>query len=63
MTPTRNVTVNSSLISARTLQKEISLESRTEGLQVTNHFKPRDQGNLASDDFGGFYNGVGRNTI
>jgi len=28
---------------------------------VTNHFNPRDyQGNLASDDFGGFYNGVGR---
>jgi TonB dependent receptor/Carboxypeptidase regulatory-like domain/TonB-dependent Receptor Plug Domain len=28
---------------------------------VTNHFNPRDyQGNLASDDFGAFYNGVGR---
>ena len=28
---------------------------------VTNHFNPRDyQGNLASDDFGGFYNAVGR---
>jgi len=28
---------------------------------VTNHFNPRDyQGNLASDDFGGFYNGVAR---
>ena len=28
---------------------------------VTNHFNPRDfQNNLASDDFGGFYNGVGR---
>ena len=28
---------------------------------VTNHFNPRDyQGNLASDDFGGFFNGVGR---
>jgi hypothetical protein len=28
---------------------------------VTNHFNPRDyQGNLASNDFGGFYNGVGR---
>ena len=28
---------------------------------VTNHFNPRDfQGNLASDEFGGFYNGVGR---
>jgi hypothetical protein len=28
---------------------------------VTNHFNPRDyQGNVASDDFGGFYNGVGR---
>ena len=28
---------------------------------VTNRFNPRDyQGNLASDDFGGFYNGVGR---
>jgi outer membrane receptor for ferrienterochelin and colicin len=28
---------------------------------VTNHFNPRDyQGNLSSDDFGGFYNGVGR---
>jgi hypothetical protein len=28
---------------------------------VTNHFNPRDyQGNLASDAFGGFYNGVGR---
>jgi len=34
------------------------------GLKVfnlTNHFNPRDfQNNLASDDFGGFYNGVGR---
>ena len=34
------------------------------GLKVfnlTNHFNPRDfQGNLASDEFGGFYNGVGR---
>ena len=34
------------------------------GLKVfnlTNRFNPRDyQGNLASDDFGGFYNGVGR---
>ena len=30
-------------------------------LNVTNHFNPRDfQGNLASDDFGRFYNGVGR---
>ncbi|MBV8857551.1 MAG: TonB-dependent receptor [Acidobacteria bacterium] len=28
---------------------------------VTNHFNPRDyQGNLASAEFGGFYNGVGR---
>jgi outer membrane receptor for ferrienterochelin and colicin len=28
---------------------------------VTNHFNPRDyQGNLASNEFGGFYNGVGR---
>jgi hypothetical protein len=28
---------------------------------VTNHFNPRDyQGNLASADFGGFSNGVGR---
>jgi len=28
---------------------------------VTNHFNPRDyQGNVASDGFGGFYNGVGR---
>ena len=28
---------------------------------LTNHFNPRDfQNNLASDDFGGFYNGVGR---
>ena len=28
---------------------------------VTNHFNPRDyQGNLASGEFGGFYNGVGR---
>jgi hypothetical protein len=28
---------------------------------LTNHFNPRDfQGNLASDEFGGFYNGVGR---
>ena len=28
---------------------------------VTNHFNPRDyQGNLASEEFGGFYNGVGR---
>lgn len=28
---------------------------------VTNHFNPRDyQGNLASDDFGGFYNSVSR---
>jgi hypothetical protein len=28
---------------------------------VTNHFNPRDfQGNLASDEFGQFYNGVGR---
>jgi Carboxypeptidase regulatory-like domain/TonB-dependent Receptor Plug Domain len=28
---------------------------------LTNHFNPREfQGNLASDDFGGFYNGVGR---
>jgi hypothetical protein len=28
---------------------------------VTNHFNPRDyQRNLASDDFGGFDNGVGR---
>lgn len=28
---------------------------------VTNHFNPRDyQGNLSSDNFGGFYNGVGR---
>ena len=28
---------------------------------VTNHFNPRDyQGNVASDDFGGFYNAVGR---
>jgi hypothetical protein len=28
---------------------------------VTNHFNPRDfQNNLASDDFGAFYNGVGR---
>ncbi|HJX92137.1 MAG TPA: TonB-dependent receptor [Pyrinomonadaceae bacterium] len=28
---------------------------------LTNHFNPRDfQGNLASDNFGGFYNGVGR---
>jgi hypothetical protein len=28
---------------------------------VTNHFNPRDyQGNLASDEFGGLYNGVGR---
>jgi hypothetical protein len=28
---------------------------------LTNHFNPRDfQGNLASDQFGGFYNGVGR---
>jgi hypothetical protein len=28
---------------------------------VTNHFNPRDfQGNLASDNFGGFYNAVGR---
>jgi len=28
---------------------------------LTNHFNPRDfQGNLASDAFGGFYNGVGR---
>jgi hypothetical protein len=28
---------------------------------MTNHFNPRDfQGNLASDEFGGFYNGVGR---
>ena len=28
---------------------------------VTNHFNPRDyQGNLASREFGGFYNGVGR---
>jgi Carboxypeptidase regulatory-like domain/TonB dependent receptor-like, beta-barrel/TonB-dependent Receptor Plug Domain len=28
---------------------------------LTNHFNPRDyQGNLASNDFGGFYNGVGR---
>ena len=34
------------------------------GLKVfnlTNHFNPREyQGNLASDEFGGFYNGVGR---
>jgi hypothetical protein len=34
------------------------------GLKVfnlTNHFNPRDfQNNLASDDFGGFFNGVGR---
>ena len=30
-------------------------------LNLTNHFNPRDfQGNLASDEFGGFYNGVGR---
>jgi len=28
---------------------------------LTNHFNPRDfQGNLAGDEFGGFYNGVGR---
>jgi len=28
---------------------------------LTNHFNPRDfQGNVASDEFGGFYNGVGR---
>jgi hypothetical protein len=28
---------------------------------LTNQFNPRDfQGNLASDEFGGFYNGVGR---
>jgi len=28
---------------------------------ITNHFNPRDfQNNLASDSFGGFYNGVGR---
>ena len=28
---------------------------------LTDHFNPRDfQGNLASDEFGGFYNGVGR---
>jgi hypothetical protein len=28
---------------------------------LTNHFNPRDfQGNLASENFGGFYNGVGR---
>jgi hypothetical protein len=28
---------------------------------VTNHFNPRDnQGNLASEEFGGFSNGVGR---
>jgi hypothetical protein len=28
---------------------------------LTNHFNPRDfQGNLASDEFDGFYNGVGR---
>jgi hypothetical protein len=28
---------------------------------LTNHFNPRDfQGNLASDEFGGFYNGVER---
>ena len=28
---------------------------------LTNHFNPRDfQGNLASDEFGGFYNAVGR---
>jgi len=28
---------------------------------ITNHFNPRDfQGNLASADFGGFANGVGR---
>jgi len=28
---------------------------------LTNHFNPRDfQGNFASDEFGGFYNGVGR---
>jgi hypothetical protein len=28
---------------------------------VTNHFNPRDyQGNLASPEFGGFANGVGR---
>jgi hypothetical protein len=28
---------------------------------LTNHFNPRDfQGNNASDEFGGFYNGVGR---
>ena len=28
---------------------------------LTNHFNPRDfQGNLASDEFGGFHNGVGR---
>jgi hypothetical protein len=28
---------------------------------LTNHFNPRDfQGNLASTEFGGFFNGVGR---
>jgi hypothetical protein len=31
------------------------------GFNLTNHFNPRGfQVNLASDEFGGFYNGVGR---
>jgi hypothetical protein len=61
MTPTRNVTVTSSLISARTVQREISLESRTEGLQRDESFQSsRLSGKSASDDFGGFYNGARR---
>jgi Carboxypeptidase regulatory-like domain/TonB dependent receptor len=41
--------------------KKYRLELGLKVFNLTNHFNPRDfQNNLASDDFGGFFNGVGR---
>jgi hypothetical protein len=41
--------------------KNYRVELGLKVFNLTNHFNPRDfQNNLASDDFGGFFNGVGR---
>jgi len=41
--------------------KNYRVELGLKVFNLTNQFNPRDfQNNLASDDFGGFYNGVGR---
>ena len=43
------------------IQATIRVELGLKVFNLTNHFNPRDfQNNLASDDFGGFYNSVGR---